>query len=286
MTLRGKYALVTGGSRGIGRGIALKLAECGARVAVHYYQKEDQAKATLEKLRASGSDGFVLQADVCKPEEIRRMFARVKSEFGALDIFVNNARPEVATFYEGPMTIALDMFDFAINSQAKAFLVGVQEAAPMMRDGGRIIASHDLCARRPHRKLAAVGGHGCGQGGIGSFVPLLRRGPSSAADHRERHQSGLDRRQRVEYTAGNGTEHYTELAPERMDSHAETRDAGRPRKCRRAALLGGSELDHRNPGCGRRRLAHGCAPPTGNPATARCMRRQQANSVPTGIPQK
>jgi len=140
MTLRGKYALVTGGSRGIGRGIALKLAESGAKVAVHYYQKEDPAKATLEKLRACGSDGCVLQADVCKPEEIRRMFARVKSEFGALDIFVNNARPEVATFYEGPMSIGLDMFDFAINSQAKAFLVGVQEAVPMLRDGGRIIA--------------------------------------------------------------------------------------------------------------------------------------------------
>ena len=101
MTLRGKYALVTGGSRGIGRGIALKLAESGAKVAVHYYQKEDHAKATLEKLRAYGSDGFVLQADVCKPEEIRHMFARVKSEFGALDFFVSNARPEVATFYEG-----------------------------------------------------------------------------------------------------------------------------------------------------------------------------------------
>src|SRR2546429_2598855 len=63
MTLRGKTALVTGGSRGIGRGIALKLAESGAKVAVHYYQKEDQAKATLEQLRACGSDGFVVKAD-------------------------------------------------------------------------------------------------------------------------------------------------------------------------------------------------------------------------------
>ena len=87
--------------RGIGRGIVLKLAESGAKVAVHYFQKEDQAKATLEKLRACGSDGFVVQADVCKPEEIRRMFARVKSEFGWLDVFVNNARPEVPTFYDG-----------------------------------------------------------------------------------------------------------------------------------------------------------------------------------------
>jgi 3-oxoacyl-[acyl-carrier protein] reductase len=71
MTLRGKYALVTGRSRGIVRGIALKLAESGTKVAVHFYQKEDQAKATLEKLRASGSDGFVLQADVAN----RKKFA-------------------------------------------------------------------------------------------------------------------------------------------------------------------------------------------------------------------
>ena len=164
MTLRGKYALVTGGSRGIGRGIALKLAVSGAKIAVHYYQKEDQAKSTLEKLRLCGSDGFVVQADVCKPEEIRRMFARVKSEFGALDIFVNNARPEVATFYEGPMAMGLDMFDFAMDSQAKAFLVGVQEAAPILREGGRIIAM-----------TYAPGGR------FGSWQPWVAMGAAKAA---------------------------------------------------------------------------------------------------------
>jgi NAD(P)-dependent dehydrogenase (short-subunit alcohol dehydrogenase family) len=140
MSLKEKYALITGSSRGIGRGIALKLAEDGAKVAVHYYQKEDQAKATLEKIRKCGADGFIVQADVCRPEEISRMFARVKSEFGALDIFVSNARTEVPTFYEGPMTIGLEKFDTAIDSQAKAFLVGVREAASLMRDGGRVIA--------------------------------------------------------------------------------------------------------------------------------------------------
>ena len=164
MTLGGKYALVTGGSRGIGRGIALKLAESGAKVAVHYYQKEDHAKATLERMRAGGSDGFVLQADVTKPGEIRRMFARVKSEFGALDFFVSNARPEVATFYDGPTTIGLDMFDFAMNSQAKAFLVGVQEAVPMLRDGGRIIAM-----------TYAPGGR------FGSWQPWVAMGAAKAA---------------------------------------------------------------------------------------------------------
>ncbi len=72
MSLAGTSALVTGGSRGIGRGIALKLAEKGVRVAIHYYQNEIAAKATLAKVRECGSDGFLVQADVCRPEEAHR----------------------------------------------------------------------------------------------------------------------------------------------------------------------------------------------------------------------
>ncbi|HKN37124.1 MAG TPA: SDR family oxidoreductase [Terriglobales bacterium] len=140
MALKGKQALVTGSSRGIGRGIALKLAEQGARVGVHYFQNRDAAEATLAKIRELGSDGLLVQADVCKPEEIQRMFARVKSEFAALDIFVSNARTEAPTFYEPPMQITLDKWDTAVDSQAKAFMVGVREAAPLMSQGGRIIA--------------------------------------------------------------------------------------------------------------------------------------------------
>lgn len=140
MSLEGKYALVTGSSRGIGRGIALKLAEKGARVAVHYYEKEAAAKETLAQAREHGSDGFVVQADVSETEAIRRMFSRVKSEFGKLDIFVSSARTELATFYQGPMEIPLEKWDIALDSQAKAFLVAVREAVPLMPDGGRIVA--------------------------------------------------------------------------------------------------------------------------------------------------
>jgi NAD(P)-dependent dehydrogenase (short-subunit alcohol dehydrogenase family) len=140
MSFQGKYALVTGSSRGIGRGIAIKLAQNGAKVAVHYYQNQAAAEITLAKVRECGSEGFIVQADVCRMEEISRMIARVKSQFGALDIFVSNARTEVATFYQPPMEIGLNNFDTAINSQAKAFLVGVREASQLMPDGGRIIA--------------------------------------------------------------------------------------------------------------------------------------------------
>ncbi len=140
MSLAGKNALVTGSSRGIGRGIALKLAEKGARVAVHYHQNEAAAKATLAKVRESGSDGFLVKADVCRPGEVSRIFECAKTEFGKLDIFVHNARPDLPGFYSGPMNITLDQWDTAIDSQAKAFLVAVREASQLMRDGGRILA--------------------------------------------------------------------------------------------------------------------------------------------------
>src|SRR5437867_2891890 len=140
MAHNGKHALITGSSRGIGRGIALKLAGQGVKVAINYRKNEAAAKDTLAKVKQRGSDGFVVQADVCRPDDITRMFARVKSEFGKLDIFVSNARPDVPEFYQGPMNITLEQWDTAMNSQAKAFLVAVRAACPLMGEGGRIVA--------------------------------------------------------------------------------------------------------------------------------------------------
>src|SRR2546430_1905117 len=89
-----KHALITGASRGIGRGIALKLAATGVKIGLHYYRNESAANETLAEVRRRGSDGFIIQADVCKPDEITRMFAETKNHFGNIDIFVANARPE------------------------------------------------------------------------------------------------------------------------------------------------------------------------------------------------
>src|SRR5258706_3313510 len=90
MSLSGKHALITGSSRGIGRGIALKLAEHGVNAAVHYYQNETAALEALAQVRERGADGFVVQADVLDPKQITQMFSKVKAEFGKLDIFVSN----------------------------------------------------------------------------------------------------------------------------------------------------------------------------------------------------
>lgn len=140
MSFTGKHALVTRGSRGIGRGIAVRLAEGGAKVAVHYYVNETAAKETLERIRKHGADGFLVQADVARAGDVKRMFADVRQRFETLDVFVANARPELAKFYAKPMEITLEAWDHALDSQAKAFLVGVREAVPMMSQGGRIIA--------------------------------------------------------------------------------------------------------------------------------------------------
>jgi len=140
MTITARHALVTGGSRGIGRGITLKLAEQGVHVAINYLRDEASAKRTLEQVRAKGADGFTVQADVADPSQVARLFSRIRDEFGSLDVFVANARTEVGTFYQPPMSITLEQWDTAMNSQARAFLVGMREATALMREGGRVIA--------------------------------------------------------------------------------------------------------------------------------------------------
>ena len=140
MSLDGKHALITGSSRGIGRGIALMLAEKGVRVAINYFQNEAAARDTLAKVKERGSDGFLIQADVSRPDDISRMFEKVRDEFGRLEIFVSNARTDLSTFYQKPLEITPEQWDMAMDSQAKAFLLGAREAARLMSDEGRVIA--------------------------------------------------------------------------------------------------------------------------------------------------
>lgn len=141
ITVKGETALVTGSSRGIGRGIALKLAESGVkRIGVHYFQNQVAAEATAKQLRERGSEALLLQADVSKVEDITRMLATVRETFGALDILVSNARPDIEHFYQPVHEIPLENWQIAFDSQARALLVGVREAVAFMNDGGRIIA--------------------------------------------------------------------------------------------------------------------------------------------------
>lgn len=89
--LNGKTALVTGASRGIGRAIALSLAEAGANVVVNYAGSHDKAEQVVAEIQNLGSKAFAIQASVSDPDAVRSMVKKVTGEFGSLDILVNNA---------------------------------------------------------------------------------------------------------------------------------------------------------------------------------------------------
>jgi glucose 1-dehydrogenase/3-oxoacyl-[acyl-carrier protein] reductase len=91
MRLKGKRALITGASRGIGRGIAEVFADEGADVAVNYVSHPEKADEVVKALRAKGRQAIAVKADVAKRSEVEPMFERVWSELGPIDILVNNA---------------------------------------------------------------------------------------------------------------------------------------------------------------------------------------------------
>lgn len=91
MTLKDKNALVTGGSRGIGRAIALELAREGANVAITYISNSNRAEEVIDEIEAYGVKGIAIKADVSNEEEVNSMIEIVNSEIGGIDILVNNA---------------------------------------------------------------------------------------------------------------------------------------------------------------------------------------------------
>lgn len=91
MQLTGKTAIVTGGSRGIGRAIAEQLAQAGANVAIIYAGRMEAAEETLRLVQAAGSKGKIIQCDVSQEAAVAAMVKEVKDDFGSVDILVNNA---------------------------------------------------------------------------------------------------------------------------------------------------------------------------------------------------
>jgi 3-oxoacyl-[acyl-carrier protein] reductase len=157
--LHGKTALITGGSAGIGRTLALALAQSGAAVAVTYYKTPEGAQETVDLIKKQGGIAFAVQADVSVKADVERMMDTVSKGFeGRLDILINNAgdliqRAPIADLSE-------DTWDRVIDVNLKSiFLVG-QAALPMMTHGqyGRII------------NMASVAGQDGGGRGAGHYA--------------------------------------------------------------------------------------------------------------------
>ena len=141
-TLKGKTALVTGSSRGIGRATAIRLGREGALVAVHYANNADAAKQTLVAIEAEGGQAFLVQAELGVPGDVDTLFDRLveglreRTGTAELNILVNNAGVMGGV---SPDELTPDQFDRLIAVNAKAPLFLIRRVLAIMPDGGRII---------------------------------------------------------------------------------------------------------------------------------------------------
>src|ERR1700736_1666497 len=135
-SFKGKGALVTGGSRGIGALIVRRLAAAGASVAFTYSSSPEKAIDILREIESAGGKALSLKADSGSAEELRAAVARTAEAFGTLDIFVSNA----GILTRGTIdTYTLEDFDRMVAINVRAAFVGIQAAAEHMKGGGRII---------------------------------------------------------------------------------------------------------------------------------------------------
>ncbi|MFJ6564510.1 SDR family NAD(P)-dependent oxidoreductase [Streptomyces sp. NPDC091412] len=143
--LEGNVALVTGGSRGIGAAVALRLAEEGADIALTFHSSAERATEVVEQIKAIGRRALAVQADNEVPEALIAAVDETAETFGALDILVNNA----GVFVVGPLEeIGPAEIDRTLTVNVRASFVASQAAARHMGQGGRIISIGSNVAER------------------------------------------------------------------------------------------------------------------------------------------
>lgn len=140
--LKGKVALVTGASRGIGRSIALHLAQAGALVVVHYSKRKEEAERVVHKIKQDGGSAFAISADLSTFNGINYLYSMLDQSLQkhigntTFDILVNNAGiGQILTLEESTE----ESFDEVMNINVKAQFFIIQKALPRLKDGGRII---------------------------------------------------------------------------------------------------------------------------------------------------
>jgi 3-oxoacyl-[acyl-carrier protein] reductase len=143
--LQGKVALVTGGSRGIGAAIAVRLAELGSDVAITYAQSKERADEVVDRIRAHGRRGVAIKADSAAADEVVAAVDQTVDELGGLDVLVNNA----GVFPFGPIDdVPLEEVDRTLSIHARAVYLASQAAVRHMAEGARIISIGSNLAER------------------------------------------------------------------------------------------------------------------------------------------
>lgn len=152
--LDGRVALVTGGTRGIGKAISLGLAQAGARLVMNFFQNRTAARNTLEEVTALGAEAHLVQADLKDEAQIQGMFQELDSLYGRLDLLVHNAASGVLRLM---VDLTRKQWDWVIDTNARSLLLCAREAASRMTTGGRIIALSSLGSHRVIPQYGAIG---------------------------------------------------------------------------------------------------------------------------------
>ena len=143
MEITGKIALVTGAARRVGRTTALALAHRGADVVIHYGRSAGDANALADEIKALGRRAIALAADLADPSQIEALFAAVSSQWGRLDILVNNA----SIFTRTPLdALTAEQWDRLLAVNARAPALCIRHALPLMTNGGAIVNITDITA--------------------------------------------------------------------------------------------------------------------------------------------
>jgi NAD(P)-dependent dehydrogenase (short-subunit alcohol dehydrogenase family) len=152
--LDSRNALVTGASKGVGKGIALELARNGCNIAVNYNSDREGAENTVNEIMALGREAFAVQANVGVAEDADRMFAEVLARFPRLDILVNNAGTQV---WKPLLDLEEPEWDRVIDTNLKGCFLCTQRAGRHMKDhaGGRIINIGSGCNKIPFPNLVS-----------------------------------------------------------------------------------------------------------------------------------
>ncbi|MCU0474172.1 MAG: 3-oxoacyl-ACP reductase FabG [Bacteroidales bacterium] len=146
MKLKGKVAIVTGGARDIGRLVSLKLAKEGAKVIVNYFDNKEDAEETLKLIKKEGGEGIIVQGDMTRSEDVKRLINSTLSTFpGNIDILVNVVGGLVARHTITEMEE--EFWDFLMNVNAKSVFLTTREVVPHMAAGGSIIYFSSQAAR-------------------------------------------------------------------------------------------------------------------------------------------
>jgi enoyl-[acyl-carrier protein] reductase III len=154
MSLR-RVALITGGTRGIGKAIATKFAKNGYDLVLNFLRSKSNAEEAKAELEALGANVHLVKANVSDIENIKHLFAEVEGAFGRLDVFVNNAASGVL---RPLLELEESHWDWTQDINAKAYFFAAQEAAKRMTsDGGAIVALSSLGSIRVLPNYAAVG---------------------------------------------------------------------------------------------------------------------------------